>query len=110
MRAQSHQPLLVLSRRRPGETARQVPSPDSGTEGPFDSDPFLSMSDFVHDIRIVPARKYIDECGEPLEGRHLDTSFHCHPWSPQVKVNSAGTGGCLQLLEIDNCFLDGKLS
>lgn len=63
MRAQSHQPLLVLSRRRPGEIARLVPSPDSGTdsEGPFDSDPFLAMSDFVHDIRIVPARKYNDE-------------------------------------------------
>lgn len=55
-----------------------VPSPDSGTEGPFASDPFLAMSDFVYDIRIVPARKYTDEWGEPLE--------------------------------IDNCFLDGKLS
>ena len=78
MRALSHQPLLVLSRRRPGETARLIPSPDSGTEGPFDSDPFLAMSDFVYDIRIVPARKYTDEWGEPLD--------------------------------IDNCFLDGKLS
>lgn len=46
--------------------------------------------------------------------RHLDTPFYCHPWSPQIKVNSAGSGGCLLLLEIDNYnynyFLDGKLS
>lgn len=81
MRVQSHLPLLVLSRRRPAETARRVSSPDSGdTEeaSSFDSDPFLAMSDFVHDVRIVPARKYtaIDERGQPLE-KHPDTSYHC---------------------------------
>lgn len=79
MRVQSHLPLLVLSRRRPAETARRVSSPDSGAEeAPFDSDPFLAMSDFVHDVRIVPARKYtaIDERGQPLE-KHPDTSHHC---------------------------------
>ena len=80
MRAQSHQPLLVLSRRRPAETARRVSSPDSGAEeaSSFDSDPFLAMSDFVHDVRIVPARKYTatDERGQSLE-KHPDTSHHC---------------------------------
>ena len=76
MRVQSHQPLLVLSRRRPAETARRVSSPDSGAEeASFDSDPFLAMSDFVHDVRIVPARKYNDERGQPLE-KHPETSYH----------------------------------
>lgn len=96
MRAQSHQPLLVLSRRRNGETARRVPCPGSDTEASFDSDPFLATSDFVHDIRIVPARKYVDErSGEPLQER---TGKHQHP----------DTSYYSQLSEINSCFLDGK--